>query len=296
MAETTFGLAPAEPIHTSRWRHVDLVVVWACALIWGFGALTITHGFLYNLYGDVGLVKRAAPLGMAPTQGFVAMMAGPTVLGVWLSRNWRAVLGALLALVLSLMTPVLWYLSTSAALNLARSWPDLWDLDLVMQALTEWIPFLASQWIVTVLVVSVVAWINFKPGREFSQWRRGIVASLGLTFVSALVLIAIRQAAIRWWDALLAYYWGAGHQNSFVLFLTMEYSQNVLSFLLWQIPPLVWTTTFLFLRRREQPWSHRRLTLWAILVLFTLMLPILFYWLAPLLYPLAPFIRLYLRS
>ncbi len=204
------------PFPTAAWRaeaeyYLKLLAAWICGLIWGLGALTLTHSLLYNLYGQVGLVRADAPMSWQPFQGLIALVLGPALLGlVFRHRRWGLV-GGLIALPAWLLAPVIWYIVTATTHIVASRFPALSDFDLLERAMTDWIPFLLAQWLATALMVWLVMRMGV-PGSttRVSGLRLGLAISLLLTVIGGLAVIALQQAALNSWLGLWSFHWGPG--------------------------------------------------------------------------------------
>lgn len=270
----TTAITPADSISDTIEFAVQLVAFWVCGLVWAFGTLTITHGFLYSMYGNIGLVEWQGPLRWTPSQGFVAMFIGPTVLGVVLLPNWRSFVGGALACVVSIFTPVLWFRLQSDAFAQVSNLPQLWDYPLWYQIYTDWSPFFVAQWLVTAAVVALVVVVNAKT---FPPFDRRLIIGLVVGGVIAVAgcagVIAVQQIGLNMWDSLLRQELSMEPRTTFSRFITRGYITHALYYFLWQIPPLVWVTVAYF-----RP-GHRLLgrlfgtVLWLVLLLLTFRLP-----------------------
>lgn len=74
----------------NRWG-LNLILAWTGALVWAIGALTITQGFLSNLYGSGGLVSREGLYYYIGWYGFLLLVLGPMLLGLAYAKSWRCV-------------------------------------------------------------------------------------------------------------------------------------------------------------------------------------------------------------
>ena len=255
-------------------RALELFAAWLCSLAWGFGALTITHGFLSTMYGDIGLVKRAAPLGWTPVQGFIVMVVAPTVLGLVLSHNWRGLVGGLLGIPISLLTPIIWFLCTTVMWNFASRVPELTDYDLLERMVVDWGAFLIAQGIVTVFMIAMLVSVN---GQGIAQRGRtlkhGLAMGSVLAVASFFILVFIRHIGSNSWQSLQNFYWSDGGRYSLLFSVIMGYILGIFSAFLWQIPPLVWVTVIYFTEREKSPNQTIGTLMWMLFIVATFSLP-----------------------
>jgi len=278
----------ATPVLADMFRRLaslglTILVAWGCSLIWGFGELTIAHGLLYTLYGNVGLVQWQGPLHWTPQQGFVAMALGPTLLGLLLWHNWRGLVSGAIAFVVSLLTPIIWWTNTAIAFTIASSLPELSDYDIGEKALTSWGPYLIAQGFVTALVITIVILINTRRSPQRNRnLKNGLKVGLLVVLASCLGTIVAQQIALSLWYDFIRFTFTNDPRLMSLGWFGMAYAEDAMFFFLWQIPPLLWGSVVYFSHTTEpRPGLTEFFTL-GLLVIITLLLPFILFNYVPL--------------
>lgn len=268
-------LTRAERIHPLAILTLRLVVAWGCALIWAFGELAVTDGVL-AIYGWVGLLQHPSPLNWTLFQGVLAMLVALTMLGLVLWHNWRkSVVSGVIASLTSLLAPIMWWIGTASALIIASNWPELSDYDFLEKALTDWSPFLIVQGLVAALVIVILIVINVPGSRQRNRGIKiGLAVGLALAIASCLGVLVVQQMALSQWNTFLALYNTGESKARFIGSTGLVYAREALFFFLWQIPPLLWTSTIYAYEPRDQRSGMLGLLVWVLLVILIWLLPL----------------------
>lgn len=214
-----------------------LLVAWICALLWGTGLLLITVTMVIGIVvGAMSMGSYSMPLSWACIIGPGLTVAIPILFGYFLGKSKRGLISGLLA------TPA------GIVGLLFFSW--------VARLLIEVIGYgsIASQ----------------RPGGFVSM----LVAVPASAVIATIMLISTETPSHRGLGLGLGLSIGLGLSviNGLVLGRSMFVGNNMLH-LLWQIPPLIWTSAIYFPELAERRSNWQGFLVWLVLVLVTFVLP-----------------------
>lgn len=270
----------SEFIRRTSSHGTKLLVAWSCGLAWGIGSATWTNDLLYFFYGPRGLVESNRIMGVTGLVDWkvslLLVIVSPALLGWWLARRRRGLLSGLSSLPVTLSTPLVWGIVSTAVY--ALFWSPLWRLFnyTLLERIVDWGPFLLAQGI-TAIGVIVLVLLHNTPA--FPRRRRGlgygVVASAILALGACLGLAVLRDYLLQvltqraYWDQFIYLHF---------------YLREAISHFLWQMPALIWVSSVYVLEITRQPAGWLGLLIWILLVLATFGMPFLFDWLLPMIF------------